>query len=137
MELVVDSNILFSAIISSGGKTRALLFYDALALFAPEFLLGEFAKHKQEILKKSKLPYNEFNLAMSLISSRITFVPLPEFRRFISKAGKVCPDANDTEFFALAMSKCIPLWSNDKVLKKQGVVKVLSTTELIKRFKFG
>jgi len=91
MELVIDSNIVFSAIISSKGKTRHLLFSDKIGLFAPEFLFDEFEKHRQEILAKSKLSAQDFELAFSIISSRIRFIPFADFKQFIQKAKKSCP----------------------------------------------
>jgi len=134
VELVIDANIIISAVISSGGKTCYLLFSESTDLFAPEFLLKEFEKYKHEILEKSSLTEGEFNLALSLISSRIKFIPFSEFEKSISKARKLCPDPDDTEYFALAISKNIPLWSNDKALKKQESVDVLSTSELLELF---
>ena len=134
MELVIDANIIISAVISSGGKTCDLLFSDSIELFAPEFLLKEFERYKLEILEKSRLTEEEFNLALSLISSRIKFIPFSEFEKSIFKARKLCPDPDDTEYFALAILKNIPLWSNDKALKKQESVKVLSTSELLELF---
>ncbi|MFH1588378.1 MAG: PIN domain-containing protein [Candidatus Diapherotrites archaeon] len=134
MQFVVDSNIIISAIISFDGKTRELLFSDKFLFFAPEFLLAEIKKHEKEILKKSGLNKSEFELALSLVSSRIIFVSFVEFKKFISKAEQVCPDENDVEFFALALSKNIPLWSNYKKLKNQPKVKVVSIKELIQDY---
>ncbi len=134
MELVIDSNVVFSSIISSKGKTRRLMFFSSLKLHAPELLLEEIEKHRKEIQRKSGFSEEEFDLALSLIFSRINFIESKEFEHFIPLARKVCPDPNDTEFFALALSKDIALWSNDKALKKQDEVKVFSTTELLEKF---
>ena len=38
----------------------------------------------------------------------------------------------DAPFIGLALHLGVPLWSNDKMLKKQEKVKVVSTIELIK-----
>ncbi|MAG78609.1 hypothetical protein CL616_04570, partial [archaeon] len=54
--------------------------------------------------------------------------------RFIKKAEKISPDINDTEYFALAIALGFPIWSNDKLLKTQKLVKIYSTTELLERF---
>src|SRR3989344_2896932 len=134
MELVIDANIFFSALISSGGKTQELLFSEELILFAPEFLGEELRKHEPEISKKSGLSKNDFELAVSLISSRVYFVPFSEFKQFLTKAKKISPDPNDVEYFAVALKHACALWSNDKELKKQDEVKVVSTTELLKLF---
>lgn len=135
MELVVDANIIISAVISTESKTCDLLFSDEIILFAPEFLQEEFEKHKQEILLKSGLPEIDFDLALSLIFSRIRFIPFPEFKSFINQAKEICPDPNDTEYFAVALKLGCPIWSNDKELKSQDAVKIYSTRDLLELFK--
>lgn len=132
MELVIDANVVISALISWHGKSRDLIFLNNLSLFAPEYLLEETEKYKELIIKKSDLDESSFELATSLIFSKINLIPFSEFESFITKAKNICPDPNDEEYFALALSKNFPIWSDDKALKQQSVVKVLSTIELIK-----
>ena len=50
MDLIVDANILFAALIKDS-ITMGFFFNRDFHLFAPEFLLEEFYKHKEEILK--------------------------------------------------------------------------------------
>lgn len=135
MELVIDANIVFSALISAESKTCDLLFSDEITLFAPEFLQEEFEKHKQEILLKSGLPEVDFDLALSLILSRIRFIPFSEFKSFINQAKEICPDPNDTEYFAAALKLGDLIWSNDKELKSQDTVRIYSTQDLLKMLK--
>jgi predicted nucleic acid-binding protein len=132
MELVIDANVVISALIASSGKTCDLMFSDRLRLYAPEFLSDEIDKHKAEICKKSKLVEVELDLAFALIFSRITLVPHADFSRHLSKAENICPDPDDTEYFALASRMGCPIWSNDKALKKQDSIRVISTHELLK-----
>lgn len=135
MKLIIDTNIVISAFISPEGKTRNLLLLGGLDLFAPEFILKELKKHKEEIREKSKLSEEEFNIAIALIFSKIKLIPFEELRSFLEKAKEICPNPNDKEYFALALSKNIPIWSDDRALKeKQDVVKVYSATELIEKF---
>ena len=47
MELVIDANILMSALISNQGRTFDLIFDERLRLFSPEFLFEEIKKHKK------------------------------------------------------------------------------------------
>ncbi len=70
-------------------------------------------------------------LALSLISSRISFAPFLEFKQCLSKAKEICLDANNTEYFALALKLGCAVWSEDKTLKKQDLVKVIGTSELL------
>lgn len=43
----------------------------------------------------------------------------------------ICPDPDDSEYFALAMKLRCTIWSNDKRLKQQEKVNIINTTELI------
>ncbi len=52
MDLIIDANILMSALISNYGKNFDLIFNERLSLFAPEFLFEEIKKHKGEIIEK-------------------------------------------------------------------------------------
>jgi predicted nucleic acid-binding protein len=131
MELVIDANILMSALIATQGKTYDLIFNDRIKLFSPDHLLEELGKHKGEILSKSGLTESDFELFLSLISSRIELVQYSEFKAFLSQAKGITPDPDDTEYFALALKLRCGVWSNDKMLKQQDKVKVYSTTELI------
>jgi len=135
MELVIDANIFISAIISINGKTRDLIFLKDFSLFAPEYLLEEVEKYKKEIITKSKLDEDSFVLALSLLSSKIKLVPFSEFKLFMDKAKNICSDPDDVEYFALALSRNIPLWSDDKKLKEQSEIKIISTIELINLIK--
>jgi len=74
MEIVVDANILMSALVTTKGFTYDLIFNDKIRLFTPEYLLEEFEEHKDEILEKSGLTEEELNLFLSLISARIDFI---------------------------------------------------------------
>ena len=133
MELVIDANIVVSALISDEGKARELIFLPNFSLFAPEYLLEEIEKYKGLIIKKSGLDEKSFEAAKSLIFSRIKFISVSEFKSFIDKASEICPDENDEEYFALALKLNCLLWSNDKKLK-QGSLKVLTTSEVLGLF---
>lgn len=134
MELVIDANILMSALINTEGKTYHLIFNDKIKLFSIDKLLNELEKHKQEILVKSKLSEDDFNLFLSLISSRIEFIPYSELKKFALEAEKISPDINDMEYFALALKLNCAIWTNDKKLKTQTKIKIYSTEELLKIF---
>lgn len=131
MELVIDANILMSALITTQGKTYDLIFNNRIKLFAPEYLLEEIEKHKKEILEKSELSEEDFRLFLSLISSQIDFISYTEFEEFISEAEEITPDLNDREYFALALKLNCSIWSNDKKLKEQNKIKIYSTIELL------
>jgi len=130
MDLIVDSNILFSALIKDG-VTSNLLFHDELRLYAPEYLLIEFQKHKNLIKAKTERSDGEFDRLMEILQRRITVVPAEEILPHMREASNISPDPSDSPFFALAILLGANLWSNDKKLKTQKRVLVLSTEDLI------
>ncbi len=131
MDLIVDANILFAALIKD--STTAKLFFDQkFHLFAPEYLLKEFAEHESEILIKTKRTRDEFSEVLEIIKSVITFIPREEVKSFILEAKTSSPDPDDAAYFAAAILLGAAIWSNDKKLKEQDKIRVISTEELIK-----
>lgn len=135
MNLVVDANIIFSALVAGQGKTHELLFKNSLQLHTPEFLLEELRKHREELTQKTSMPEKEIDLALSIIFSRINIVTSQQIDNKILQAEKTSPDPDDSEYFALAMTLKCPIWSNDKKLKQQDTIKIINTTELIELLK--
>lgn len=134
MELIVDTNILLAGLLKPS-TTQRLLFSEKPRLFAPEHSLVEIEKHSNEFAKRMGKTKNEFELALSLILLNVKIVPSEEYEQFKQQAQTLCPKGheNDWPFLALALSKELPLWSNDKALKKQSKVQVFSTAELLEK----
>ena len=136
MKLVVDANILFAALIKEG-STAELLISDKLQLFAPEFLLTEFAKYEELILKKTHRSHEEFIQFLDLLKEQIIIIPKKEIIPFMDKAEKISPDPKDIVYLALAFALKSNIWSNDKKLKQgQEEITVFSTEELIEKTDF-
>jgi len=133
MKIIVDANVLFAALIKEG-STAELLISDRLQLFAPEFLLTEFAKYKDLILRKTHRNEEEFNLFLELLKDQIFIIPKKEIIPFIDEADKISPDPKDSIYLACAIALKSNIWSNDKKLKQgQAKITVYSTEELLKR----
>ncbi|MFH1316813.1 MAG: PIN domain-containing protein [Candidatus Woesearchaeota archaeon] len=130
---MIDANILMSALIASFKNTFDLILNDRLNLFAPDFLLKEIEKHKEEILLKSGLEKTKFDLLLLIISSNMDFIPYEEFKQFIDQAKDMSLDPNDQEYFALALKLKCAIWTNDKEFKEQDLIQVYSTSELIEK----
>jgi predicted nucleic acid-binding protein len=118
--LVVDTNLIFSALISKSSKIRETLFESKFVFYSPNFLITEIFTHKEKLLKSSKLNEEEFYLYLNGIIECITFVPID----FIGKESRqiafdLCKniDIKDTPFIALAIELDIPIWTGDKKLK--------------------
>lgn len=129
MKLVVDANVLFSALIKDS-FTRKLFFEDRLEIYAPEYLFEEFEEHREEIMQKTHRNEAEFWEVMGILKSRISVVPFSEFEKFMEKAKKASPDMDDAIYFAVAFAIDGAIWSNDRRLKGQKEVRVLNTEEI-------
>ena len=129
MELVIDTNIVFSAIVRDSG-TRVLLLNSNFILYSPEGLISELEEHREEIRLKSGLSEEKYNELMAILLSRIKLEPKEYILPFLKEAFDFSPDKDDSPFLALCLARRIPLWSNDKALKQQSFVKVISTGEL-------
>jgi predicted nucleic acid-binding protein len=128
---VVDANIIISALIKNS-ITRELINYGFLELISVQFVFEEINKHKEELLKKSGLSILEYEKNLSLIKSKITIFPCEYFKDYLKIAKQISPDVNDIQYFALALKTDSVIWSNDKALKNQKIVKIFSTSEVIK-----
>src|SRR3989344_5174209 len=134
MILVIDANVLFSAIIKNS-LTAELIFEKDLKLYTCEFIIEEFLKHEKEILNKMHRTKEEFIQIMHQLKDIITIIPKEEYIHFIEKAKTISPDKKDAIYFALALKLKCPIWSNDKALKQQSAVNIYSTQEIIDIFK--
>ena len=133
MELIIDTNVLFS-FFKSDSTTRKIISDTSLKLFAPKETFIELLKYKEEICNKSNINEKEFKKTIKIISSLIEIIPKSNFIRCYEESKDFLPDnaKDDAPFVGLALYLEVPLWSNDKALKRQGKVKVFSTSELMK-----
>ena len=129
--VVIDANIIFAALLNPRGTNCDLIFSPVLEFISPEFLEAELKKHLPLIIQKSGRSEIEVKTALDLILSRIKIIPDLEYERYRKQAHVFSPDPDDSEYFAVALKFDCLLWSNDKKLKEQGKVKVLSTSELL------
>ena len=130
MILVIDANILFSALIKDS-LTAELIFNEDLKLYTCEFIIEEFFKHEKEIIKKTHRTREQFITIIHQLRDIITVIPKEEYSHLIEEAEKFSPDIKDVMYFALAMKLNGCIWSNDKLLKKQDKVKVYLTSEIM------
>jgi len=119
--LIVDTNLIFSALISSSSSIRDTLLESRLEFHAPNYIITELFKYKERMLKYSKLSESDFYAYLNGLVERIRFTPLD----FISlesrqKAYELCKDVDikDTPFVALAIELDVPLWTGDKKLMR-------------------
>ncbi|MDO8553272.1 MAG: PIN domain-containing protein [Candidatus Micrarchaeota archaeon] len=131
MQVIIDANVLFAALIKDS-ITLEIIVNGTDEFFTPEYILEEFDKHKEEILKKTKRSSHEFEILFGYLKERISIVPKDEYIEKLNFAESVSPDIKDAPYIALTLKLKIPIWSNDKDLKeKQNTVKVFSTKDIL------
>ncbi len=134
MKLVIDANILFSALIKDS-FTVDIIVCDDIELFAPEFLFDEFLQHKEDILRKARKTTEELHRLLNSIKELIKIISEDNVDDVMDEAERISPDPKDIPYIALALKLEIPIWSNDKELKEQNKVTVYSTEEIIKKLR--
>jgi len=134
MFLVVDANIVLSALLTKGKSFDIFIMNKLIKKYefiAPEFLFFEIGKNFDEIVKRSKLSSEELAKVFKFIKDEIEFIPFKEFNKQADKASSLAPHEKDVQYFALALAFNCGIWSEEKVFKHQSQVKVFSTKDLM------
>jgi len=80
MKLVLDSNILFSALIKKS-TSRNIILSGLFDLYAPEYIFTELTKHKDTLLRKSGLDEKDLDALLLLLQKHIHMVSKQEYAR--------------------------------------------------------
>ncbi len=130
--IVIDTNILMSALIKDG-LTRRILVHSGRRFAYPEIALEEITRHRDLVLRKSGYTPNELDEVLSGLLRSVTLIATSAFQQDIARAAIVMRDIDitDTVFVALALSLNATLWSDDAHLRKQNLVMVCTTSEMM------
>lgn len=134
MKLVIDTNVIFSALLKEG-KTRDILLNEDVEIYIPEYFFSELMNYEDMIVKRTGIDKDEYRTLIDLLFLNIDVVPKEEFEEELDQAKEIMEeiDPDDSPFLGLAMEKDCFLWSDDGHFDDQDEVKVLGTTEVIKR----
>ena len=141
MRVVVDTNIVFSAILNTNSKFSKIILQpkSKLNLYSTDQLENEIAEHWIKLKKISKYSEIELHKVSTLIISKIKFISVQLIPRNLFIAAEKLTsdiDIDDTEFVALTEHIRGKLWTGDKELirglKKKKWEKLISTDELYK-----
>ncbi|MCA1761189.1 MAG: putative toxin-antitoxin system toxin component, PIN family [Bacteroidales bacterium] len=144
MKVVVDTNIVFSAILNSQSWIGQILLHsgNSIRFYSPGFLKKEIKNHKTKIKHFTKLPNDEIDELINLLYSKIHFIEetlIPKETLLIADKLTRPVDFDDAVFIALAMHLNCKLWTGDKklsnFLKINGFSNICSTNDLKEKFK--
>lgn len=141
MKIVVDTNIVFSAILNSSGRIGKILIHSKghFQFYTCHFLKTELLKHRRKLQKITGLEITAIEELESLIIKNITFINeslIPE--KIMTSTEKMLTgiDINDTPFVALTRHLKAKLWTGDKQLANGLITKkfksVINTAALSK-----
>jgi len=144
MNLVVDTNIVFSAILNSYSWIGQILLHShkSLNFYSPGFLKKEIQNHKSKIKRITKLSDDEIDELINLLYSKIHFIDetlIPKETLQIADELTKPVDFDDAVFIGLAIHLNCKLWTGDKklsnFLKINGFTNLISTNDLKEKFK--
>jgi predicted nucleic acid-binding protein len=139
MKIIVDANIVFSAILNTNSKIADLLLNSngIFDFIAPDYLLSETKKYHKKISLISKMTLDEVQGVEIKVTKPISFlsgVHIPEFYWIKAEQLVLDIDSKDTPYVAFSMFFKSKIWSGDKVLSNglilKGFKKVITTEEL-------
>ena len=120
MRLIIDSNRIIAGMIKDS-VARCIILSPKFEFFAPDYLLLEIRKHSEEIMRKSSLSDDDFNLILDLLLERVSIVPKSEILSHLKEAEEIIgsTDSYDVPFIALALSlENDGVWTEDRHFKK-------------------
>lgn len=118
--IVVDTNVIISALISDSRQVRRVLARRDLQFVSPKFIIVELFKHAPKIQKVSKLSKHDVLELLSSIINQINFYDedLISIGNW-TEAFRLCreTDEKDTPYVALSLELEAKIWTNDVELK--------------------
>lgn len=120
MIIVVDTNIIFSALLASSASVRTHLSDDRFRFVAPNYLFVELFLHKERLISLTRLDEPELLEYIGYLFDRIHFVDAFSVSDMSKKSAfALCCDVDekDTPMVALTIDTGGMLWTGDKKLK--------------------
>ena len=139
MKIIVDTNIVFSALLNSNSRIGSLLLdsREMFQFYSCKYLQKEIHCHRDKIRHHSGLNNDDLSELIALIESRIFFLEeelLPT--TVIAEAKEWVKDVDFDDFAFVAITNHLDawLWTGDKKLiaglRQKGYHRIISTADL-------
>lgn len=140
MNVIVDSNIVFSAMLNTESRIGDIIFNspDVFDFCTCEYLREEIENHKVKIMTRAGYDEQEYNEVRFLIYQNLQFftdslIPFEVWKKAADYVRDI--DMNDIAYVALSLYLDIKLWTGDKLLReglaKKGFKNLVTIEELL------
>lgn len=136
MKIILDINIIISALIKENSIIRILLNIPFFEFYLPTYALAELKKHEKLILTKSGLEKQELRTLLRMLLSRVKIVGESTFSFYYKAADKIIGkiDKKDIPYIALALAiENDRIWTADKHFKQQNAIQIFTTKDLLSK----
>ena len=119
--VVVDTNILFSALLRARSRFVDILFKSEHEFFVSELVIVELFRHKERLVKSSRLGEEELVDAFHTLLRQLTVYKTDRIPAHHERAAnELCRgiDETDAPHVALALTLDGVLWTGDQRLRK-------------------
>jgi predicted nucleic acid-binding protein len=139
VRIIVDANVVFSAILNTNSRIADLLLNSkgTFDFLAPDYLQTELRKYHRKISMISKMTIKEIEIVEYKVTKPITFMSgfhIPETKWIHAEDLAKDIDDKDIPYVAFSLFYKCKIWSGDKVLRKglenKGFKTIISTEEL-------
>ncbi len=136
MRVVLDANIIIAALLGSRGKT-VILTSQNHAFYAPDKIVTEIKKYKNEINQKAGWEEHEFDIYFDALFFFITIIQPEKYATYLETAKKVSTfDTKDAEYIACALAVAADfIWTEDAGFSEQRLMPVKNTGQFIEENK--
>jgi len=140
VKIVVDTNIVFSALINPNGTISDILLNSqgVFDFYSPDSLHHELLKHRDKLVRVSKLSESEIDTLQPILLDRIEIITLEAISTGAWKGAfeiLMGLDEYDAPFIALSLDLEAKLWTGDnklmRGLKSKGNNAPLNTSEMV------
>jgi putative PIN family toxin of toxin-antitoxin system len=144
MKVVVDTNIVFSAILNANSSIGQILLYsgDVIEFYSSSYLQVEIRNHLNKIQKRTNLDNATLSELIEILYSKINFISeelIPREILIIADNFTRDIDFDDVLFVALSIHLQCELWTGDKslvnALNARGFNQFITTQELQQKLK--
>ncbi|MBS3145335.1 PIN domain-containing protein [Candidatus Woesearchaeota archaeon] len=137
MNIVVDANIVISALIGSRA-TLTIITAQHYKFYSPKKILDEIRKHKDDICKFINQDSEEFDINFNALSLFINVVDYKNYALYMNKAVEAIEkrDLNDADYIACALAVNADfIWTNDRDFIDQALIPTKTTDQFIEENK--